>query len=78
MARDTPPFENGISLYFASLNRNKRSLVLDLKTDAGRAALHRLLETADVFVENMRPGVRDRLGCADSGYDDRETAALSR
>ena len=65
LARGTPPFEDGISLYFASLNRNKRSIVLDLKSEGGRRALHRLLETADVLVENMRPGVRDRLGCSD-------------
>ncbi|MCT4610562.1 MAG: CoA transferase [Pelagimonas sp.] len=66
LARATPPFKDDVSLYFASLNRNKRSVVLDLKTDAGKAALHKLLETADVFVENMRPGVRDRLGCGDA------------
>jgi len=66
MARTTPPFEDDISLYFASLNRNKRSIVLDLKTDAGKEALHKLLADADVFVENMRPGVRERLGCGDA------------
>ena len=65
LARATPPFENEVSLYFASLNRNKRSIVLDLKSDEGKGALHKLLATADVFVENMRPGVRDRLGCSD-------------
>ncbi|MGI9406970.1 MAG: CaiB/BaiF CoA transferase family protein [Hyphomicrobiaceae bacterium] len=65
MARTTPPFEDGISLYFASVNRNKRSIVLDLKSEDGKTALHKLLATADVFVENMRPGVRDRLGCSD-------------
>lgn len=66
LARATPPFEDDISLYFASLNRNKRSVVLDLKTEAGKAALHKLLGSADVFIENMRPGVRDRLGCSDA------------
>ena len=66
LARTTPPFEDGISLYFASLNRNKRSLKVDLKSEQGREALHRLLKTADVFIENMRPGVRDRLGCSDA------------
>ena len=66
LARTTPPFENGISLYFASLNRDKRSVTLDLKTQEGKEALHRLLATADVFIENMRPGVRDRLGCSDA------------
>lgn len=64
-ARTAPPFEDDISLYFASLNRGKRSIVLDLKSERGKAVLHKLLSTADVFVENMRPGVRDRLGCSD-------------
>ena len=69
LARGTPPFEDGISLYFASLNRNKRSLVLDLKSKTGKEVLHRLLGTADVFIENMRPGVRDRLGCGDADLE---------
>ncbi len=69
LARGTPPFEDGISLYFASLNRNKRSIVLDLKSDEGKSALHKLLATADVFVENMRPGVRARLGCSDEDLE---------
>ncbi|MDH3740868.1 MAG: CoA transferase [Hyphomicrobiales bacterium] len=68
-ARVSPPFEDDISLYFASVNRNKRSIVLDLKTEAGRAALAKLLTTADVFIENMRPGVRDRLGCSDADLE---------
>jgi CoA:oxalate CoA-transferase len=66
MARTSPPFEDDISLYFASLNRNKRSIVLDLKSDEGKHALHKLIESADVFIENMRPGVRDRLGCGEA------------
>ncbi len=69
ISRDTPPFKDGRCLYFDSINRNKRSVALDLKTEDGRAVLHRLLETADVFVENMRPGVRDRLGCSDADLD---------
>ena len=51
-----------MSTYFLSANRNKESLQLDLKSDAGRATLTRLLERADVLVENFRPGVLDRLG----------------
>jgi CoA:oxalate CoA-transferase len=66
MARTSPPFTDGISLYFASLNRNKRSIVLDLKTEQGKRALHKLVATADVFIENMRPGVRARLGCGEA------------
>ena len=65
MARGIPPFKDGQSLYFGSLNRNKRSVVLDLKQQSGREALHRLLATTDVFIDNMRPGVRNRLGCSD-------------
>src|SRR5262245_7552216 len=49
-----PVVEPGISAIFANFNRNKRSIVLDLKTEAGKAALMKLLPTADVFVHNMR------------------------
>jgi crotonobetainyl-CoA:carnitine CoA-transferase CaiB-like acyl-CoA transferase len=48
--------------YFANLNRNKRSLAIDLKKPAAREAVLRLVETADVFVHNMRIGAADRLG----------------
>jgi crotonobetainyl-CoA:carnitine CoA-transferase CaiB-like acyl-CoA transferase len=47
---------------FMAVNRNKRGIALDLKDDAQRAALHKLVETADVLVENFRPGVAERLG----------------
>ena len=50
------------SAYFASVNRNKRSVVLDLRADDGREALHRLLETADLLVHNYRPATAGRLG----------------
>jgi len=48
--------------YFVSLNRSKKSLVLDLKSDAGKETLRRLVASADVLVENFRPGVMERLG----------------
>ena len=50
--------------YFVSLNRSKRSVVLDLKTEEGKAAFRALAATADVVVENFRPGVMERLGLA--------------
>ncbi|WP_299843971.1 CoA transferase [uncultured Paracoccus sp.] len=52
----------GHSGYFAGFNRNKRSVVLDLYSPAGKAALHRLLADADVLVENFRPGTLEKLG----------------
>ena len=52
----------GMGSYYANLNRNKRSLALDLKQKAAREALLKLVETADVFVHNMRIGAASRLG----------------
>ena len=57
-----PVAANGISAIFANFNRNKRSVALDLKTDAGKAALRKLIPTADVFVHNMRQEAMDKLG----------------
>lgn len=53
---------NQINVSFLSLNRNKRSLAVDLKADAGKSVLLRMVETADVFLQNYRPGVAERLG----------------
>lgn len=61
-AREQAPFEAGQSVWFRNLNRGKRSLVLDLKSVAGKARLWELVEQADVFVEGFRPGVMQRLG----------------
>jgi len=61
-----PPFVNGESAYFLSYNRNKRSITLDLKSEGGREILWRLLDEADVLLENFSPGTISRLGF---GYD---------
>jgi len=57
-----PPFVKGESCYFLSVNRGKRSLALNLKEAEGREILWRLVERADVLVENFRPGALDRMG----------------
>src|SRR5574341_1668936 len=51
----------GVNAYFETHNRNKRGIVLDLKTESGRDVFYRLVEGADVVVQNFRPGVGDRL-----------------
>src|SRR5580704_5756706 len=60
--RQWPPLRNGFSENFASVNRNKRSVVLDLKSEAGKSAARVLIRSADIVIENNRPGVMDRLG----------------
>ncbi len=57
-----PPFIKDWSAGFLALNRNKRSLAVDLRSEAGQAMFKRLVEGADAVVENFRPGVMDRLG----------------
>ena len=59
-----PPFVHGESAYFLSINRNKESLTLDLKNPRAMQVLEPLLGTADVVVENFRPGTMSRLGLA--------------
>lgn len=54
----------GLSSHFVWLNRGKESVALDLKAAAGRAVLHRLLDRADVFAQNLAPGAAERLGLA--------------
>ncbi len=60
--RHFPPFVGGESHYFLGINRNKKSLVIDLQRPAGAEILRRLVAKADILVENYRPGVMDRLG----------------
>jgi crotonobetainyl-CoA:carnitine CoA-transferase CaiB-like acyl-CoA transferase len=60
--RGWAPFVDGTSAYFLGVNRSKKSVALDLKTPAGRDVLTRLIETADVLVENFRPGSLASLG----------------
>jgi CoA:oxalate CoA-transferase len=61
-SRQIGPFINGVSAYFASLNRGKQSRTLDLKKPADRDELDALLTDADVLVENFRPGTMEKLG----------------
>ena len=61
-----PPFVNGTSAYFTAVNRGKRSIVVDTRSDRGRELLARLAARADVLIENFRPGVMQRLGL---GYE---------
>jgi crotonobetainyl-CoA:carnitine CoA-transferase CaiB-like acyl-CoA transferase len=64
--RSFPPFRAGESHYFLSINRGKKSIVVDLKTAAGVALVKDLAAKCDVLIENYRPGVMDRLGL---GYE---------
>jgi len=61
-----PQGPGGLSLYFVAINRNKRSITLNLKTEQGREIFLRLVRTADVVLESFRPGVMERLGL---GYE---------
>ena len=62
-ARHMPPYtDDGVGTIFDAVNRGKRSVAVDLKTEPGREAFMRLVETADVVFEQFRPGVVDRLG----------------
>ncbi len=60
--RAFPPFKDGKSAYFAAINHGKKSIALNLKSEADRITFEKLLKRADVLVENYRPGVMERLG----------------
>ena len=57
-----PPFRDGAASYFVGVNRSKRGVALDLRAEAGREVLHRLLREADVLIENFRTGTLERWG----------------
>lgn len=60
--RTYPPFKDGESAYFATINHGKASIALDLKSDGDRGIFERLLARADVLLENYRPGTMEKLG----------------
>ena len=62
-----PPFLNGEAAWFLSVNRNKRSICLDIRGEKGREVLFKLLESADVFLENLNPSKLEKHGL---GLDD--------
>lgn len=65
-ARAYGPYKNGESIYYANLNRNKKGITINLKTEAGKKILCKLVEKADILIENYRPGVMEKLGL---GYE---------
>ena len=71
-----PPFVGGESTYFLSINRNKESVVLDLKTDEGTSTLTALIERADVLIENFRVGTLARLGFDDARIQELNPRAI--
>ena len=71
-SRAWAPFIEGTGSFFLALNRSKKSVALDLKTSAGADALRRLIETADVLIENFRPG-----SLAELGFDYASASALN-
>lgn len=66
-ARFNNPIKDGVSTYFINFNRSKKGITLDMKAEEGKEILRRLIKSADVLIENFRPGVMDRLGF---GYED--------
>lgn len=70
--RAYPPFRSNTegeqeSIYFANINRNKKGITLNLKSEEGKKLFRDLVKKADIVVENYRPGVMDKLGL---GYDE--------
>src|SRR4030042_4079513 len=63
-SREFPPFKDGLSMYYVNLNRGKRSITLNLKTERGRELFLGLVGRCDVLIENFRPGTMEGLGLA--------------
>ena len=66
-SREFPPFKDDESLYYVNLNRGKKSITLNLKSNEGKQIFNKLVKKSDVLLENFRPGTMDRLGL---GYND--------
>jgi len=66
-SRAFSPFQNGESAYFLNLNRNKKGITLNLKSETGKVLFRKMVKQADMVVENYRPGVMERLGL---GYEE--------
>jgi len=71
-----PPFVGTESAYFLGVNRNKRSITLDLASEPGREVLGRLIAKADIVVDNFKIGTLDRWGFTDKWYDDNAPRAI--
>jgi crotonobetainyl-CoA:carnitine CoA-transferase CaiB-like acyl-CoA transferase len=71
-----PPYQGDEAAYFLSVNRNKKSITLDMKSERGREVLWRLIDTSDVLVENFRPGAMDRLGFSYAAVSTRRPAMV--
>lgn len=65
--RENAPFHKGMSLYYGAYNRNKKTLTLDISKSAGKDIFIQLVKTADIIIQNFRPGVLEKLGL---GYED--------
>ena len=71
-----PPFQGDQAAYFLSINRNQKSITLDMKSEQGKEILWRLLDLSDVLVENFRPGAMERLGFGYEAVSDRRPAVI--
>jgi crotonobetainyl-CoA:carnitine CoA-transferase CaiB-like acyl-CoA transferase len=71
-----PPYQGDQAAYFLSVNRNKKSITLDMKSEAGKEVLWRLIGKSDILVENFRPGAMDRLGFGYAAVRERRPALI--